>query len=183
MIRTTCKVCACEPYCGIEADVVDGRMVAVRSDKRHATSKWYLCVKGHHLIEYQNDPDRMLRPMRRTEGGWVREAWDDATSDIGRRLRAIADEHGSDSVATYSGNAADSVNIVLALTIAGAIGSRKTFNALSLEFTYRGASSARVYGDGSLATETLVVSLNGSEPAPTTTTTVASDQVVPAFTG
>jgi hypothetical protein len=29
----------------------------------------------------------------------------------------------------------------------------------------------------------LVLSLTGPEPAPTTTTTVASDQVAPAFTG
>lgn len=65
-IRTTCKIGACEPYCGIEADVVAGQMVAVRGDKQHPVSKGYLCVKGHHLLEYQNDPDRLLHPMRRS---------------------------------------------------------------------------------------------------------------------
>lgn len=146
-IRTTCKVGACEPYCGIEADVVDGRMIAVRGDKQHPVSKGYLCVKGHHLLEYQNDPDRLLHPMRRTDRGWERVGWDTATSEIGRQLRQIADEHGPDSIATYWGNAADSANIVLALTTAGAFGSRNAYNVLSLEFTDRGASAARVYGD------------------------------------
>lgn len=28
--RTTCKVGACEPFCGLEVEVDDGRMVAVR---------------------------------------------------------------------------------------------------------------------------------------------------------
>ncbi len=147
-VRTTCKVGACEPYCGIEADVVDGEMVAIRGDKSHPVSAGYLCVKGHHLLEYQNDPDRLLHPQRRLpDGTWVRSDWATATTEIGHRLRAIADEHGPNSIATYWGNAADSANIVLALTTAGAFGSRNAFNVLSLEFTDRGASAARVFGD------------------------------------
>jgi anaerobic selenocysteine-containing dehydrogenase len=146
-VRTTCKIGACEPYCGIEVDVEDGVMVAVRGDKQHPLSQGYLCVKGHNLLEYQNDPDRLLHPLHKTGSGFERADWDTATTDIGTRLRAITDEHGPDSVATYWGNAADSANIVLALTTAGAFGSRNTFNVLSLEFTDRGAVASRVYGD------------------------------------
>jgi len=146
-IRTTCKIGACEPYCGIEVDVEDGVMVAVRGDKQHPVSKGYICVKGHNLLEYQNDPDRLLHPLRKTVDGFERSDWETASTDIGQRLRTITDEHGPDSVATYWGNAADSANIVLALTTAGAFGSRNTFNVLSLEFTDRGAVASRVYGD------------------------------------
>jgi hypothetical protein len=39
------------------------------------------------------------------------------------------------------------------------------------------------YTDTGNANQTLVISLTGPEPAPTTTTAVASDQVAPAFTG
>ncbi len=145
-VRTTCKIGACEPYCGIEADVVDGAMVAVRGDKTHPVSKGYLCVKGHHLLEYQNDPDRLLHPIRRTANGHERSDWVTATTDIGARLRSITDGRGPNSVATYWGNAADSADIVLALTTAGAFGSRNTYNVLSLEFTDRGAVASRVYG-------------------------------------
>jgi anaerobic selenocysteine-containing dehydrogenase len=171
-IRTTCKVGACEPYCGIEADVVDGRIVDVRGDKLHPVSKGYLCVKGHHILEYQNDPDRLLHPLRRTSSGWERTDWSTATNEIGRQLRAIADQHGPDSVATYWGNAADSANIVLALTTAGAFGSRNAYNVLSLEFTDRGASAARVYGDEGLmlqpdADHTHHALLLGTNPAAT----------------
>ena len=31
-IRTTCKIGVCEPYCGIEVDVADDRIVAVRAE-------------------------------------------------------------------------------------------------------------------------------------------------------
>jgi anaerobic selenocysteine-containing dehydrogenase len=146
-VRTTCKVGACEPYCGIEADVRDGRIVSVRGDKQHPISRGYLCVKGHHLLEYQYDPDRLLYPQRRSDHGWERTDWATATAAIGTELRRIADAHGPDSIATYWGNAADSTNIVLALTTAGAFGSRNTFNVLSLEFTDRGAVASRLYGD------------------------------------
>lgn len=149
-VRTTCKVGACEPYCGIEADVVDGTMVAVRGDKAHPVSKGYLCVKGHHLLEYQNDPDRLLYPQRPNGSGWERSDWNSATADIGQRLRSINDQHGPDSIATYWGNAADSANMVLALTTAGSFGSRNAYNVLSLEFTDRGAVASRVYGDEGL---------------------------------
>jgi anaerobic selenocysteine-containing dehydrogenase len=46
-IRTTCKIGACEPFCGIEVDVDGGVMVAVRADKSHPVSQGYLCVNGH----------------------------------------------------------------------------------------------------------------------------------------
>ncbi len=149
-IRTTCKIGACEPYCGIEVDVVDGRMTTVRPDKAHPVSQGYLCVKGHHLLEYQNDPDRLLQPTRRTGDGWEPATWDAATSGIGRHLRALADAHGPGSIATYWGNAADSANIVLALTTAGAFGSNQAYNVLSLEFTDRGANAQRMFGDEGL---------------------------------
>ena len=146
-VRTTCKIGACEPYCGIEIDVVDGRMTAVRGDKKHPVSKGYLCIKGRALLEYPNDPDRLLFPTRRTSKGRERADWGAATTEIGQRLRAIADEHGPDSIAPSWGNAADSAGIILALTTAGAFGSRNAYNVLSLEFTDRGAVASRLYGD------------------------------------
>ncbi|MFV1991523.1 MAG: molybdopterin-dependent oxidoreductase, partial [Acidimicrobiales bacterium] len=146
-VRTTCKIGACEPYCGIEVDVQDGRMLAVRGDKEHPVSKGYLCVKGHNLLEYQYDPDRLLHPEQRTADGFQRADWSTATSSIGHELRRIADAYGPDSIASYWGNAADSSNIILALTTPGAFGSRNTYNVLSLEFTERGAVASRMYVD------------------------------------
>ena len=63
--RTTCKVGACEPFCGLEVDVEDGKMVAVRPDRDHPITKGYSCIKGMRVLDYQNDPDRLLHPIRR----------------------------------------------------------------------------------------------------------------------
>jgi anaerobic selenocysteine-containing dehydrogenase len=148
--RTTCKVGACEPFCGIEVDVEDGRMVAVRPDREHPVTKGYICVKGTHVPDYQNDPDRLLSPLRRNATGWEVIAWETALGDVGRKLRSIRDAHGPGAIATYWGNAADSVSITLANTLCHAFGSPNSFNVLSLEYTDRGAVAHRMLGNENL---------------------------------
>lgn len=148
--RTTCKIGACEPFCGIEVDVENGRMVAVRPDEKHPVTEGYVCIKGMHVADYQNDPDRLLRPMRRGPSGFEPVAWDGAIGEIGRKLRAIRDAHGPRAIATYWGNAADSVTISLTNTFCHAFGSPNSFNVLSLEYTDRGAVAERVLGNENL---------------------------------
>ena len=150
VVRTTCKVGACEPFCGLEVDVADGRMVRVRPDATHPVTAGYVCIKGMHVPDYQNDPDRLLHPMRRGAAGWERVDWGSATTDIGRKLRMIRDTHGPRAIATYWGNAADSVTISLANTFCHAFGSPNSFNVLSLEYTDRGAVAGRVLGNENL---------------------------------
>jgi formate dehydrogenase len=103
-----------------------------------------------HVADYQNDPDRLLHPIRRGTSGWERVTWDTATTEIGQKLRAIRDAHGPRAIATYWGNAADSVSISLANTFCHAFGSPNSFNVLSLEYTDRGAVAARVLGNENL---------------------------------
>jgi anaerobic selenocysteine-containing dehydrogenase len=150
MYRTTCKIGACEPFCGLEVEVENGRMVTVRPDENHPITRGYVCIKGMHVADYQNDPDRLLHPMRQTPSGWERIPWSAAISEIGRRLRAIRDAHGPTSIATYWGNASDSVTISLANTFCHSFGSANSFNVLSLEYTDRGAVAQRMLGNENL---------------------------------
>jgi formate dehydrogenase len=136
-IRTTCKIGACEPFCGLEVDVEDGRMVAVRPDEKHPISKGYACIKGMRVLDYQNDPDRLLHPMRRSVDGWEQIAWSTATQEIGQKLRALCNAYGPSSIATYWGNACDSNVIALTNNFCSAFGSPNSFNVLSLEYTDR----------------------------------------------
>lgn len=149
-IRTTCKVGACEPFCGVEIDVDDGRAVAVRPDRNHPITEGYFCIKGQHMLDYQNDPDRLLHPLRRSGAGWEEIPWRTATQEIGAKLRAIRDVHGPRSIATYWGNACDSATITATTTLCSAFGSPNSFNVLSLEYTDRGAVAERVLGNENL---------------------------------
>jgi anaerobic selenocysteine-containing dehydrogenase len=148
--RTTCKIGACEPFCGIEVDVEGGLLTAIRPNADHPITRGYVCIKGMHVPDYVNHPERLLYPMARGPGGLARVDWDVAVREIGTRLRRIRDAYGPSAIATYWGNAADSTSITLANTFCHAFGSPNSFNVLSLEYTDRGVVADRVLGNENL---------------------------------
>lgn len=100
---TFCRIC--EPLCGLLATVQDGRLVSLRPDADHPLSKGQACPKGIAFVDVQNDPDRVLRPLRRRPDGEFEEvSWDVALDDIAARLRRLWDERGGASLGHYLGN-------------------------------------------------------------------------------
>ena len=102
--RTTyCRIC--ESLCGMVAEVEDGRLVALRPDKEHPLSAGFACQKGIAFTEVVNDPDRVTTPLRRRpDGGFEEVSWDEALSDIAKRLSDIHRRNGSQAVGWYFGN-------------------------------------------------------------------------------
>ena len=100
---TFCRIC--EAYCGLVAEVDDGRLVQLRPDRDHPLSRGYACPKGIAMAAVQDHPDRVRRPLRRQPDGRLEPvSWDVALEDIGTRLRAVADTHGRDAIGWYMGN-------------------------------------------------------------------------------
>ena len=101
---TFCRIC--EPLCGMVATVEDGKLVSLRADKDNPHSKGFCCTKGVAMAEVQNDPDRILHPMKRVggPGEFERVTWEEALGDIARRLRTLRDTHGPKSIAVHMGN-------------------------------------------------------------------------------
>jgi anaerobic selenocysteine-containing dehydrogenase len=97
-----------------------------------------------------NHPERLLHPLHRGPDGLRPVSWDQAIREIGAALRSLRDAHGPGSIATYWGNASDSLSITLANTFCHAFGSPNSFNVLSLEYTDRGAVAERVLGNENL---------------------------------
>lgn len=100
--RTFCALCVSR--CGATATVADGRLVALAPDPGHPTGQ-ALCVKGKAAPELVHHAGRLLHPLMRTnpkgsaDPGWRRVSWDEALDTAAGRLRALADEHGPESVA------------------------------------------------------------------------------------
>lgn len=102
---TYCRIC--EALCGVIATVEDGRLVTLRPDDDNPLSRGRVCPKGIAMADVQNDPDRVLTPLRRRpDGGFDEVDWDTALTDISARLRRIVDQHGGGAVAHYLGNPA-----------------------------------------------------------------------------
>ncbi|MDX6646847.1 MAG: hypothetical protein QOK40_2574 [Miltoncostaeaceae bacterium] len=100
-VATFCPMCV--SACGARATVIEGRFAALEPDPSHPTGR-ALCVKGKAAPDIAAHPDRLLHPLRRTRAkgaadpGWERISWDEALDTVATRLRALADEHGPESV-------------------------------------------------------------------------------------
>ncbi len=99
-VATYCPLCVSR--CGARATVSNGTFTLNR-DPSHPTGK-VLCVKGKEAPAITAHPERLRYPMRRTNAkgsadpGWRRISWDEALEAISGRLRALARDHGPESV-------------------------------------------------------------------------------------
>jgi anaerobic selenocysteine-containing dehydrogenase len=100
-VPTFCALCVSR--CGATATVADGQFVALEPNPGHPTGQ-ALCVKGKAAPEIVRHPDRLLHPLKRTrpkgngDPGWQRISWDEALDTVADRLRALAGDHGPESV-------------------------------------------------------------------------------------
>ena len=99
--KTFCRFC--HVFCGLEVDVEDNRVIAVRGDHDNPVTEGYTCPKGRAEDERINHPDRLRVSQKRVDGGFANIDSAQAIDEIGSRLKAIIDEHGPEAVAVYVG--------------------------------------------------------------------------------
>jgi anaerobic selenocysteine-containing dehydrogenase len=139
---TFCRIC--EAYCGLVADVEDGRVTKLRPDRDHPLSQGYACPKGIAMLEVHNDPERVIHPLaRQADGTFARTTWDAAVQDIAQRLQAIPREQ----VGWYMGNpsAFSYSHSIWVKGFMDALGSRHYYTAGSQDVNNRFAASALMY--------------------------------------
>ena len=83
------------------ANVNDGKLIDVKFDPKHPVTAGCGCIKGKHVPDYQNDPDRLLYPQKKLGDSWQQITWDGAIEEIGTKLNALATEHGPTAISTY----------------------------------------------------------------------------------
>ncbi|RMF84638.1 MAG: formate dehydrogenase, partial [Planctomycetota bacterium] len=99
----------CESACGLLAyvDKCSGRVRKFEGNPLHPGSRGKNCAKGPATINQINDPDRILKPMKRTGprggGQWREVSWDDALQDIGGRIREALQENRRDEIVYHVG--------------------------------------------------------------------------------
>lgn len=94
----------CRSRCGCVAVVEDGRLRGIEPLPEHPTGQ-ALCPKGRAAPELVYHPDRVTRPLRRTQPkgapdpGWEPIGWGEALAEISARLFDIRAKHGAEQVA------------------------------------------------------------------------------------
>jgi anaerobic selenocysteine-containing dehydrogenase len=145
---TFCRIC--EPLCGLVATVEDGRLTQLRPDRAHPLSRGYACPKGIAMTDVQNDPDRVLHPLKRTGGlgQFERVSWPEAMGDIAARLRGVLSARGPDAVGWYMGNpgAFSYSHVLWVKGFLDGLGSPHYYTAGSQDVNNRFAASALLYG-------------------------------------
>ncbi|MFA5711578.1 MAG: molybdopterin-dependent oxidoreductase [Mycolicibacterium sp.] len=144
---TYCRIC--EPMCGLIATVENDRLVSLRPDHDHPLSRGRACPKGIAFTEVQNDPDRVLTPLRRRpDGGFEPVSWDVALDDIAARLTRILAEHGGAAVGQYFGNPAafGYAASIWSGFFMKRIGANHLYSAGSQDINSRYVASALLYG-------------------------------------
>jgi anaerobic selenocysteine-containing dehydrogenase len=90
--------------CGIEVDIVDGRVAEVRGDSDNPISQGFVCVKGKQLPNQHNNPSRLLGTQRRrADDNFEAVSSEQGMDEVAQKLQRIIAEHGPQAVALYNG--------------------------------------------------------------------------------
>lgn len=144
---SACILCECN--CGIVVQVRDRTLARIRGDKEHPASRGYTCNEALRLDHYQNNPNRLTSPMRRRPDGTYEEIdWDTAISEIADGFRAIAANHGGDTILYYGGGGqGNHLGGAYSGAFLKALGSHYRSNALAQETTGEHWIDTHLYGN------------------------------------
>lgn len=98
----TCNLC--EAMCGLEITHRNGKILSIKGDKEDPFSKGYICPKAVALQDVYTDPDRLRKPVRKTNSGWQEISWKKAFDLVESGLKDVQNKYGNDAVAIYQGN-------------------------------------------------------------------------------
>jgi anaerobic selenocysteine-containing dehydrogenase len=98
----TCNLC--EAMCGLEIEVVDDQVKTIKGDKNDPFSQGYICPKATGLQDIYQDPDRLTKPVKKTDNGWEEISWKEAFDLVEEKINALQEQHGPNALGVYQGN-------------------------------------------------------------------------------
>ncbi|MEZ5708066.1 MAG: molybdopterin oxidoreductase family protein [Blastomonas sp.] len=127
----TCHLC--EANCGILVEVEGRRVLSIRGNPDHVLSRGHICPKATALADLQDDPDRLRKPLKRTERGWREIGWEQAYGEIAARMASLQSEGATPAV--YVGNPmAHNYGVSMQLsTLRKALGLKAYYSASTLD--------------------------------------------------
>ena len=103
IVKTLCRMC--DDHCGIDVHVKDGKVVKIEGNREHEWNHGRLCIKGSHGVEMIYAKDRIHKPLKKTENGFVEISLEQALDEICEKLGKIRDEYGARSIGVWKGEA------------------------------------------------------------------------------
>ncbi len=141
--KTYCRFCL--GCCGIEVDIDDGKLLAMRGDRSNPLTGGYTCLRGRELITMHTHPDRIRGALKRTDEGFQAIPLHQALDEIAAKVGSLLAESGGRSIASYNGSWAWSNMPTLPVSKAfhRAINSPSLFSPMTLDQPAKALMPAR----------------------------------------
>ncbi|MBK8975899.1 MAG: nitrate reductase [Planctomycetes bacterium] len=98
-VKSVCRFCG--TGCGVMLGIRDRRLVALRGDPEHPTTKGLVCAKSLFLPKIVAAENRLRTPMIRKDGTLQPASWDEAMSRVADEFARAIEQSGPNSVAYY----------------------------------------------------------------------------------
>ena len=156
-IPTTCNMCF--NNCSIKAHVIDGVVVELTGNPDSSIGRGRICGKGAAGIMQLYDPNRITKPMKRTnpkkgfdeDPGWEEISWDEAYNLVDEHVKAAIERSGPHAVTGMS-------------MVASQIGSLVRHTALGVIYGNAEGSCSDICGAGIHQIEYLLTGTGNARP-------------------
>ncbi len=95
-VPTICSYCGVG--CTLVANVKEGKVLKVTSDRELGVNRGWTCVKGRFGFDYVHSPDRLTGPLLREDGKFLSASWEEALHRVAEELKRIKGQYGPDSI-------------------------------------------------------------------------------------
>ncbi len=145
-VQTLCRMC--DNHCAITVyRDRDGRVVDLDAFAAHPWGRGRICSKAHGAVDIANHPDRLRKPLKKTNGGWEVIDLPQALDEIAGRIRDLQSRYGPQSMAVWKGEATGfNQQETLAKRFCRALGTPNFLSVDSLCFASRMMGYSLVYG-------------------------------------
>lgn len=99
-VQTICSFCG--TGCGLNVQVVNGKIESVRGDKNNPSNHGETCIKGSMGWGYVYSSKRLTQPLIRKNGQFVSASWDEALDLVSKRFNEIKQDYGPDAFGCFS---------------------------------------------------------------------------------
>ena len=146
-VRTTCAYCGVG--CQFDAQLHDGKVVAMKPVEDSPVNEGHACVKGRFAFDYIYSPDRLKAPLIRKNGSFVEASWDEAISLIASNFKRIIAEHGPDALGGISSSrGTNEENYLMQKFFRAALGTNNIDNCARVCHSATVSGMMEVFGTG-----------------------------------
>ncbi len=100
---TQCPFCSVQCKMIVEERSTDGSPAYTVTPKPNKASEGRLCIKGMNAYQHALSGERILFPMAKVDGDFVRVSWEEAHRLIESKFAAIRRNYGNDAIGVYGG--------------------------------------------------------------------------------